>query len=124
MRSIESSTCRDRKVFELVYGDRELVLALPLEPHVQDRLAAAIVSANDADHYGRENTVFVQKVVDVLTALVEADVLPPTDNQIKYAISIARTLNLQLRPEVLQYRDAMAAFLSKHAEEYRKKKNP
>lgn len=111
-------------MFELVYGDRELVLALPLEPHVQDRLAAAIVSANDADHYGRENTVFVQKVVDVLTALVEADVLPPTDNQIKYAISIARTLNLQLRPEVLQYRDAMAAFLSKHAEEYRKKKNP
>lgn len=54
--------------------------------------------------------------------IVEGQALQPTDKQLKYAISIARELSLQLPPEVLQFRDAMSTFLAIHAEHYRRVK--
>ena len=63
------------------------------------------------------------RIVDVITALIQNQIVPPTDKQIKYAIAIARRLSLQLPAEVLQYQDAMKAFLTMHAENFRKLKH-
>lgn len=58
-----------------------------------------------------------------MTAVIDGNVTPPTEKQIKYAVAIARELSLQLTPEVLQFRDAMAAFLTMHAQRYRQRKS-
>jgi hypothetical protein len=62
------------------------------------------------------------RLVDAMTAALEFKVIPPTEKQLKYAIAIARELSLQLPADVLQYRDAMTAFLAEHANSYRRRK--
>jgi len=63
-----------------------------------------------------------RRIVDLITALLEGELLPPTEKQLKYAVSIARELSLELPADVLQYRDAMAVFLGTYAEQYRRRK--
>lgn len=63
-----------------------------------------------------------RRIRNVITALLEGELLPPTDKQLKYAISIARELSLELPADVLQYRDAMTVFLGTYAEQYRRRK--
>lgn len=62
------------------------------------------------------------RIGELIVMVVEGDVQPPTEKQIKYAIAIARELSLELPAEVLQFRDAMTTFLTIHAEHYRKRK--
>lgn len=107
--------------FQLVYGDREFWLPLHFESHIEERLVRVmergLEAANGTDH---ACTDLSNRMVEAITALIENNVLPPTDKQIKYAVAIARELSLQLPAEVLQFRDSMTAFLGTHAEKYRR----
>lgn len=109
--------------FLLVYGDHELSLPLHFEAHVEDLL----VSAMDRTSTSTEELETVRRglssrIVDAITAAIEFKALPPTEKQLKYACAVARELSLPLPPEVLQFRDAMTAFLAEHAETYRRRK--
>lgn len=109
--------------FQLVYGDHELTLSLPFDPHVEDLLLETLgrstSSEEEANSFRRG---LANRLVDAMTAALECKVVPPTEKQLKYAIAIARELSLQLPAEVLQYRDAMTAFLAEHATTYRRRK--
>lgn len=105
--------------FQLVYGDHELALPLAFDVDIEDQLAQ-LIRASEAECHARAD--LCRRITDLLTALVENNVVPPTDKQVKYAIAIARELSLQLTPEVLQFRDSMGAFLATHAETYRRRK--
>lgn len=107
--------------FQLVYGDHEYSLLLTFEPHIEDRLIGLLGKAG-ADG-GTESGELALRIADSISALVEFNDLPPTEKQLKYAIGIAQTLKMQLPAEVIQYRDAMAQFLSAHADEYRRRKS-
>ncbi|MEC9358662.1 MAG: hypothetical protein VX836_12440 [Pseudomonadota bacterium] len=96
-------------------------MSLPFEPHVEERLYH-ICKPEPPETAERRRTDLARRVVDLVTALLEGEALPPTEKQIKYAIAIAREFSLELPAEVLQYRDAMTVFLGTHAPEYRRKK--
>lgn len=108
--------------FQLVYGDCELQLALPFEEHIAERLYRLINKTEPAQTVERERVDLARRIVDLITAMLEGDVLPPTEKQLKYAVAIARELSLELPAEVLQYRTAMTVFLSTHAQQYRHRK--
>lgn len=108
--------------FRLIYGDSEFELALPFEEHIEDRLFQVISRAEPPASAERGRNDLARRIVDVITALLEGELLPPTDKQLKYALAIARELTLELPAEVLQYREAMTVFLGTHAEQYRRRK--
>ena len=53
-----------------------------------------------------------------LPDLVDYDLRPPSDAQVKFAMAIARTLGVVLTPDVLRYRGAMHEFLSSHKDAF------
>ncbi len=109
--------------FQLVYGDHELTLPLNFEPHIEDLLVETLGRTTiSEEQFEAARRGLSSRLVDAMTAALEFKVIPPTDKQLKYAIAIARELSLQLPPEVLQYRDAMTAFLAEHANSYRRRK--
>lgn len=109
--------------FQLVYGDHELALSLNFEPHIEDLLVETLGRATTSEEqFEALRRELSGRLVDAMTAALEFKVIPPTERQMKYAIAIARELSLQLPYEALQYRDAMAAFLSEHANSYRRRK--
>lgn len=108
--------------FRLVYGDFDLHIALPFEGHIEERLYQIISQTELEETAQRGHLELARRIVDVVTAIMDGEVLPPTDKQIKYAVAIAQELSLELPAEVLKYREAMAVFLGSHAENYRRSK--
>lgn len=108
--------------FQLVYGDFELHLELPFEEHIAERLCRVIGQTEPAQTADRDRIDLARRIVDLITAMLDGDVLPPTEKQLKYAVAIARELSLELPAEVLQYRTAMTVFLGTHAQQYRRRK--
>jgi hypothetical protein len=108
--------------FRLMYEDSELHLALPFEEHIEERLLQVISRTEPPVTAERGRNDLARRIVDLLTALLEGELLPPTEKQLKYAVAIAQELSLELPAEVLQYRETMKAFLGAHAEQYRRRK--
>lgn len=109
--------------FQLVYGDFEYPLSLPFEAHVEERLFRLVSQGEPPGSVERSRNDLSRRIVDLVTAMLDGEVLPPSIKQLKYAIAIARELSLELPSEVLQYRSAMAVFLGTHAPFYRTRKN-
>jgi len=105
--------------FQLVYGDHDLVLPLALDAVAEERLVD-LMSVAIAP--GSERADLARRITDALCTLMDHQIIPPTEKQLKYAVAIARELSLTIPPEVLQYRDAMTAFLGTHAQTYRQRK--
>ena len=90
--------------FQLVYGDHQYSLRLTFDPHIEDRLVG-LMGREDPRDDGSQDCILATKIVDSISALIEFNTIPPSDKQVKYAVGIARTLNLQLSPDVLQDRE-------------------
>lgn len=106
--------------FRLVYGDFEFQLSLPFESHIEDRLFKILSQSEPSQTADRDRSDLARRIVSVVTAVLEGEMLPPTDKQLKYAVAIARELSLELTPEVVRYRQAMTVFLGTYAEQYRR----
>jgi hypothetical protein len=61
---------------------------------------------------------FSSALASSLPTLVDYDLRPPTEAQVKFAMAIARTLRVVLTPDVLRYRGAMHEFLSNHKDAF------
>lgn len=110
--------------FQLVYGDHEVSLPLNFESHIEDRLVAILYGPSEpSEHAELRRRKLSGQIVDLITAMLDSNVVPPTDKQLKYAVAIARELSLQLPADVLQNRDAMTSFLEMHADTYRRRKS-
>jgi hypothetical protein len=113
--------------FRLIYGDSDLQLELPFDSHIEERLSHILGRSDPPQMAERRRLDLARYIVEHVTALLEGNVLPPSENQLKYAVAIAATLELELPADVLKYRDAMGVFLSKHAAHYHRikaSKNP
>ena len=108
--------------FRLMCEDSELQLVLPFEGHIEERLIQVIGRTEPPAGAERGRNDLARRIVDLVTALLEGELLPPTDKQLKYAVAIAQELALELPAEVLQSREAMKVFLGTHAEQYRRRK--
>lgn len=105
--------------FQLVYGDHDLVLPLALDALAEERLVDLMSIAIEP---GAERSDLSRRITDAISILLECPIVGPTEKQLKYAVAIARELSLTIPPEVLQYREAMTAFLGAYAQTYRQKK--
>jgi hypothetical protein len=109
--------------FQLVYGDHQLALPLYFDDHVEARLLTLIQQRRDETTAQDPKLASIAKdISEAIAALIANTTLPPTDKQIRYAISIARELSLELPAQVLQFRPSMVAFLGTHAARYRRLK--
>lgn len=108
--------------FRLTYGDSEICLELAFDGHIEERLLQIIGRAEPHAAAERGKNDLARRIVYLVTALLEGELLPPTEKQLKYAVAIARELSLELPAEVLQCRESMKVFLGAHAEKYRRSK--
>lgn len=106
--------------FRLIFGDHDLVLPLALDDVAELRLMEIM---GQSDAAARQRAEFARKITDVICEMLDSRLTPPpSDKQVKYAVSIARALGLPIPPEALQYRDAMTVFLTTHAPTYRQRR--
>lgn len=108
--------------FRLVYGDFDCHVALPFEEHIEQRLYRIISQAEPLEDGARCHPELARHIADLITAILEGEMLPPSKKQLHYALAIARELNLELPADVLRYRESMGVFLATHADRYRKSK--
>lgn len=54
----------------------------------------------------------------LLPTVVDYDLRPPSEAQVKFATAIARALGIALPPEILRYRGEMHAFISLHKDAF------
>lgn len=60
-----------------------------------------------------------ESVIEVL----DPDLRPPTEAQVKFALDIARELGINLPGEALQYRGTMHSFLQRFADQFYARRN-
>lgn len=106
-------------MFRLVYGDFDFSLVLPFEAHVEERLYRIISLADGAEMDPPE---LARRAADMISATLDAHIIPPTAPQIRYAIAIAQELALELPANALRYRESMKVFISTHAPTFRESK--
>lgn len=105
--------------FRLVYGDREIVLALPFEPVAEERLLHRMRLAANSEPVQSE---LAQRVVAAIVGVFDGVTIPPTQRQLKYAQAICDELGLVLPEECSLTQDATRAFISRHAPEYHRRR--
>lgn len=108
--------------FRLVSIDHEYQLDLPFDVDVEVRLYELLSHGDSPEKAAKAQKILSRRLVDLISAMLAGELLPPTDKQLKYAIGIARELSLEIPPEVLRYRDAMTVFLGQNAAKYRDSK--
>lgn len=55
-----------------------------------------------------------QRISETVLDVLDPDLRPPTDAQVKFALDIARELSVNLPGEALQYRGAMGDFIDRY----------
>jgi hypothetical protein len=106
-----------------VYENSEFQLVLPFQGHTEERLLRLISQTGPDEANECDRVDLAQRIVDLITAMLDGEVLAPTDRQLKYAATIAQEFSLELPAQVLHYRSAMAAFLGVYAPLYRRRKS-
>lgn len=105
--------------FQIVSIDYEFRIDLPLEVHVEDRLYEMLRAVGAAEAEERSRIALSRRFVDIITAMIDGEMPPPTAKQTQYAVAIARELKIDLPPLVLCYRDAMNRFLTQYTPSFR-----
>lgn len=105
--------------FQIVSIDFEFRIDLPLEVHVEDRLYEILRAAGAPEWDEKSRIELSRRFVDLITAMIDGEMPPPTLKQTQYALAVARELSIELPPRVLCYRDAMTRFLTQHTPEFR-----
>lgn len=108
--------------FELVYGERELVLTLHFDGAVEEMLVQLMLRDDPTELSERTRGSLANRISEGISMIVEGYALPPSEKQVKYAVAIARELSLELPADVLKFRDAMTTFLTIHADHYRRRR--
>jgi hypothetical protein len=103
--------------FRLVDDDLDLSFDIPLSSDARRGLSVQL----QRNSCGQEKQDFESKLCQQLTFLLDEDLLPPSRRQVSYALSIARTLDIPLPGEALQFRGAMHDYLQRHAALFRQR---
>jgi hypothetical protein len=98
------------------------LLTLHFDVAVEERLVELLRRGGPTELSQKTRGALANRISEGIAMIIEGQAMPPSEKQIKYAISIARELSLELPADVLQFRDAMTTFLTIHAEHYRRRK--
>jgi hypothetical protein len=97
--------------------DREIVISL--DKTVVGAMQKQIQQLCDDDaRYQEELEALAQQIGEAMLHVLETNMRPPNPSQVKFAMEIARLLNINLPGEALKYRRMMNAFLNQNAALY------
>lgn len=105
----------------LAWFDGGLDLPLMLPKHVEERLLALMAGAS-ASPPTIDREALSAQLSDVIAALLERGVVPPSEKQIAFAVAIAQSLGLELPAQALQDRAVMHTFLAMHADDFKSRR--
>ncbi|TAN02477.1 MAG: hypothetical protein EPN36_16620 [Rhodanobacteraceae bacterium] len=94
----------------LVYDDLDLSLDLPGVPAVAEAIGMQI----ERCLVPGGASGFAWRLIGELTNMLDADLQPPSPQQMTIATLIAKTLNVSLPGEALRYRGCMTEFLDRY----------
>ena len=97
----------------LVDDDRDVSVALPLDPVSREALGIQLERASHAP-----TNSFEVRLVRRMIELVDPDLQPPTQKQTAYALSIAKVIGIPVPAEALRFRGAMTEFLRRFSDVY------
>jgi hypothetical protein len=103
----------------LVDDDLDLSFDIPLSADARRGLIVQL----QRSFGGEQKLAFENKLCHQLTRLLDEDLLLPSRKQVIYALSIAKTLDIPVPSEALQFRGAMHHFLARHAPLFRERLN-
>ena len=64
-----------------------------------------------------------QRIAETVLDVLDPDLRPPTEAQVKFALDIARELSINLPGEALQFRGAMSEFINRHSSLFYSRQN-
>lgn len=99
----------------LVDDDRDVSLDLPLDPASREALGIQIQRCAS----NSTRNTFGSRLVEKLVEIVDADLKPPTERQVAFAIHLAKELGISIPAEALRFRGSMTEFLTRFGEAYR-----
>lgn len=94
----------------LVYDDLDLSLDLPGVPAIDEAVGMQIERC--LVQGGASG--FAWRLIGEITNMLDADLQPPSPQQMTIATLVAKTLNISLPGEALRYRGCMAEFLDRY----------
>lgn len=105
-------------VLHLVFDDFDRI-CIPLDDGALEawrlQLDRAIRAGSSSALCGR----LASSVAASIEQCLDRDLQPPTENQVRYAMAIARELNVSLSGDALRYRGSMGEFLTRFSEVYK-----
>lgn len=64
-----------------------------------------------------------ERISEAVVEVLDPDLRPPTEAQVKFALDIARELGVNLPGEALQYRGTMHNFLQRFSQQFYERRN-
>lgn len=106
---------------QLMLND-ESAIPIPLDDCLQE---AWLIQYGRASHAGGIDGLYARLAQCLAASLIEcldADLKPPTDAQLRFAMSIARELGIALPSEAIRFRGQMTEFIGRFADSFRQKR--
>src|SRR5699024_11609852 len=95
----------------LVHDDWGLSVELPIGPGMYEAIGIQIQRSLDTGN----RCTFLGRLAGNLVTQLDADLQPPTQRQLSYAMAIAKALGVPLSSEALAYKGSMSEFLRRYA---------
>jgi len=103
-------TGRDAMGLRIVYDEMNLSLDLPSGSDIAERIGVQI----ERCLVPSETSMFARRLVDEITRVLDADLLPPSQLEVTIATLTAKALDIPLPGEALRYRGSMIEFLDRY----------
>ena len=100
---------------------RDAILELPVRPDIASELHARAVEVQAALGEKRLGEVLAYALLGALVSMRPTEVLPPTTAQVKFALDIARRLEVELPVGALQDRAVIGNFLTLYGDQLRRR---
>lgn len=106
---------------QLVLND-ESEIHIPLDDCLQEAWLVQCARASGSDGIEGLHARLAHCLAASLIECLDADLKPPTEAQLRFAMSIARELGIALPCEALRFRGPMAEFIGRFADSFRQKR--
>lgn len=97
-------------------SDSEVTILIDLPADRQVALTRQLIRSRESGHRSGFPDLIAQAVATAMSTKLDWDLLPPTEPQKSYAISISEGLGVEIPTDALRFRGVMSEFLTEHAD--------
>lgn len=107
--------------FQLVFDDLT-ALNIPVDDSVLETWQIQLGRAGHADAVDALQRRLARCMAAGMSECLDPDLRPPSEAQVNYATAIARELGISISADTLRYRGAMADFIGRFAEQFKRRR--